>query len=107
MYPQLSLPLSKHQSRLGLCVVVAGGGAANEHGGAAIPTQGVLQDAGHFAVTVWHVTFLRQREGEEGGWMRRRGGGREGGRENNKKGGRGKEDPDKKTIWDYSNRRNA
>lgn len=64
------LPLSKHQSRLGLCVIVAGGRAADEHGGATVPTKGILQDAGHFAVTVRHVTFLQEREGETGGWRR-------------------------------------
>lgn len=66
------LPLSKHQSRLGLGIVVAGGRAADEHGGATVPTEGVLQDAGHFAVTVWHVTFLQEREGGQERRGRRR-----------------------------------
>ncbi len=71
------LPLSKHESRLGLGIVVAGGRAADEHGGATVPTEGVLQDAGHFAVTVRHVSFLQEGEGERGGWKRCGGGGRE------------------------------
>lgn len=57
--PQMSVPLSKHQSRLGLGVVVAGRRAADEHGGAAVPAQGVLQDARHLAVTVRDVSFLQ------------------------------------------------
>lgn len=56
------LPLAKHQGGFGLHVIVAGGRTTDEHGGAAVPTQRVLQDAGHFAVTVRHVGFLRVRE---------------------------------------------
>lgn len=66
--------MSKHEGRLGLSIVVAGGRAADEHGGATVPTEGVLQDAGHFAVTVRHVSFLQEREGGRGGWMRCGGG---------------------------------
>ena len=69
------LPLAKHQSRLGLCVVVAGGRAADEHGGATVATEGVLQDAGHFAVTIRHVRFLKER-GRGGERKREDGGGR-------------------------------
>lgn len=57
----MSVPLSKHQSGLGLGIVVAGRRAADEHGGATVPTEGVLQDAGHLAVTVRHVSFLQER----------------------------------------------
>lgn len=67
----MHVPLSKHQSGLGLGVVVAGRRAADEHGGATVPTEGVLQDAGHFAVAVRHVRFLQEREGETGGKIRR------------------------------------
>lgn len=67
----MSLPLSKHQSRLGLGIVVAGGRAADEHGGATVSTEGVLQDAGHFAVTVRHMSFLKEDGEKRGG----RGGG--------------------------------
>lgn len=63
---QMYLPLSKHQSWLGLCVIVAGWRATDEHGGATVPAEGVLQDAGHFAVTVRHVTFLQERYREKG-----------------------------------------
>lgn len=55
----MSVPLTKHQSGLGFGIIVAGGGAADEHGGATVPAEGVLKDAGHFAVTVGHVTFLK------------------------------------------------
>ena len=63
------LPLAKHERGLGLHVVVAGGRAADEHGGATVPTQRVLQDASHLAVPVRHVGFLerekeREREGD-------------------------------------------
>ena len=62
------VPLSKHQSRLGLCIVVAGGRAADEHGGTTVTTKGVLQDAGHLTVTIRHVSFLQERvrDGREG-----------------------------------------
>lgn len=55
----MSVPLSKHQSGLGFGIIVAGGGAADEHGGATVPTKGVLKDAGHFAITVGHMRFLK------------------------------------------------
>lgn len=66
LHPHMYLPLSKHQSRLGLGIVVAGGRAANEHGGATVSTQGILQDAGHLTVTIRHVSFLQ----ESGRWTR-------------------------------------
>lgn len=71
--PQRHLPLSKHQSWLGLSIVVAGGRAADEHGGATVTAEGVLQDAGHFAVTVRHVSFLQDRVGmmREGDYKKR------------------------------------
>lgn len=56
------LPLAEHQGGFALHVIVAGGRTTDEHGGAAVPTQRVLQDAGHFAVTVRHVGFLRGRK---------------------------------------------
>lgn len=61
-----SVPLTKHQSGFGLCFIVAGGRAADEHGRATVPTQGVLQDTGHFAVPVGHVTLLpKERKGKQ------------------------------------------
>lgn len=58
----MTLPLPKHQGGFGLGFVVAGRRAADEHGGATVPTQGVLQDAGHFAVTIRDVGFLEAEE---------------------------------------------
>lgn len=55
-----TLPLAKHQCGFGLHVIVAGGRAADEHGGATVAAQGVLQDACHLAVTVRHVAFLQR-----------------------------------------------
>lgn len=60
-----SVPLPKHQSGFGLCFIVAGGRAADEHGRATVPSQGVLQDARHFAVPVWHVTLLPKERKEK------------------------------------------
>lgn len=54
--------MAEHQGGFALYVIVAGGRTTDEHGGAAVPTQRVLQDAGHFAVTVRHVGFLRGRK---------------------------------------------
>lgn len=65
------LPLAKHQGGFGLCIVVAGGRATDEHGGATVPAQRVLQDASHFAVTIRHVGFL-QRDKKKGGEGRKR-----------------------------------
>lgn len=55
-----TLPLAKHQCGFGLHVIVAGGRAADEHGGATVAAHGVLQDACHLAVTVRHVAFLQR-----------------------------------------------
>lgn len=54
----LEVPLSKHQRGFGLSVVVAGGRAADEHGGPAVSSQRILQDPGHLTVTVRHVSLL-------------------------------------------------
>lgn len=61
----MSVPLSKHQSGLGFGIIVAGGRAADEHGGATVPAEGVLKDAGHFAITVGHMSFLKGSGGAE------------------------------------------
>lgn len=48
-------PLSEHERGLGLGLVVGGGGGAYDDGGATVSAQGVLQDAGHLAVSVRDV----------------------------------------------------
>ena len=57
---RVCIPLAEHQGGLGLGVVVGGRGAADEHGGPAVPAQRVLQDAGHLAVPVRHMGFLQR-----------------------------------------------
>lgn len=54
------LPLAKHQGGFGLCIVVARGRTTDEHSGATVPAQRVLQDPSHFAVTVRNVGFLQR-----------------------------------------------
>lgn len=58
-------PLSEHERGLGLGVVVAGRRAADEHGGATVAAQRVLQDPRHFAVAIRNVRFLQDDEEED------------------------------------------
>ena len=52
-------PLSEHEGGLGLGLVVDGRRAADDDGGATVPAQRVLQDAGHLAVSVRNMGFLQ------------------------------------------------
>lgn len=52
------LPLSKHESRFGLCIIIAWRWAADEHGRATVSTKGVLQDTCHLAVPIGHIALL-------------------------------------------------
>ena len=59
------VPLSKQQRGLGLGLVEGGGRAADDHGGPAVPPQGVLQDPGHLTVPVRDVVLGGREPGGE------------------------------------------
>lgn len=51
-------PLAKHECGFGLSLIEYRGRGTDYDGCSAVPTQRVLQDPGHFTVSVWHMGFL-------------------------------------------------
>ena len=66
--PILYKPLAEQQRRLGLTLVVGGGGAACDHRGPCVAAQRLLQDSCQLAVSVRYVNLIREpkREKETG-----------------------------------------
>lgn len=55
IYMCKSLPLSKHESRFGLSLIIRGRRAADDDGSPAVATQRVLKNPGHLTVSVRNI----------------------------------------------------
>lgn len=55
---QMCGPLAEHEGGFGLSLIIYRRRAADDDGCSAVSTQRVLQDPGHFTVSVRHMGFL-------------------------------------------------